>query len=82
VLKRVFMDGSYPSTARSKPRLPRDQVLQRQAFALVAARDVYHQPQVGADKVIAGLTVAVFNAVGEVFFLVGFKSGVSLISRR
>ena len=46
-----------------------DQVLQAQALAGVAAGDVYHQPQVGADHAVAGGQVAVADADGEVAFV-------------
>ena len=52
-----------------------DQVLQAQPLAGVAAGDVDHQPQVGPDHPVAGLAVAVLDAVGELLLLVGGEQG-------
>ena len=48
-----------------------DQVLQAQALAGVAAGDVHHQPQVGADHAVAGLDVAVADGDGQFVLVVG-----------
>ena len=42
-----------------------DQVLQAQALAGVAAGDVHHQAQIGADHAVAGLDVAVPMAMAS-----------------
>ena len=50
-----------------------DQVLQAQSLAGVAAGDVDDQAQVGPDHAIAGLAVAVLDAVGKLLFLLGVE---------
>ena len=54
-----------------------DQVLQAQALAGVAAGDVDDQAQVGADHLVAGLAVAVLDAVGQLLLLVGVEQRAS-----
>ena len=48
-----------------------DQVLQAQALAGVAAGDVDHQAQVGADHAVAGLGVALADGDGQFLLVVG-----------
>ena len=48
-----------------------DQVLQAQALAGVAAGDVDHQAQVGADHAVAGLDVALADGDGQFLLVVG-----------
>ena len=50
-----------------------DEVLQAQALAGVAAGDVDDQAQVGADHAVAGLAVAVLDAVGQLLLLLGVE---------
>ena len=59
-----------------------DQVLQAEALAGVAAGDVDHQPQVGADHAVAGAGVAVADGHGQLVLVSADRSEVSLISRR
>ena len=48
-----------------------DQVLQAQALAGIAAGDVDHQPQIGADHAVAGLGVAGADGHGQLVLVVG-----------
>ncbi len=50
-----------------------DQVLQAEALAGVAAGDVHHQAQVGAHHAVAGLAVAVLDAVGQLLLFLGIE---------
>jgi len=50
-----------------------DEILQAETLAGVAPRDVHDQPQVGADHAVAGFAVALFDAIGEAFFIVGVE---------
>ncbi len=52
-----------------------DQVLQAESLAGVAAGDVDHQPQVGADHAIAGLHVAAADGHGQFVLVVGREQG-------
>ena len=51
----------------------RDKVLQPQALAGVPAGDIDHQAQVGAHHAVAGLAVAVLDAVGQLLLLLGVE---------
>ena len=48
-----------------------DEVLQAQSLAGIAAGDIDHQAQVGADHAIAGLHVAAADGHGQVVLVVG-----------
>jgi hypothetical protein len=52
-----------------------DQILKTEPFAGVAARDVDDEPEVGANHLIPGRGVAVFDSVCELLLLVGGKQG-------
>ena len=46
-----------------------DQIQQRQAEVLIVAGDLDHQAQIGLDHLLAGLFVALFDAGGQLDFL-------------
>ena len=73
MLKRVFMDGSNPSTAQEAQVAFLNEVLQPEALAGVTAGDVDHQPEVGPHHVVARLGVALLDAVGELSFRLGVE---------
>ncbi len=52
-----------------------DEVLQAEALAGVAAGDVHHQPQVGADHLIARLDVAASDRAGQLLLVGGREQG-------
>ena len=48
-----------------------DQVFQAQALAQVSPRNVYHQPQIGLDHVLASVGISRGNPLGQLALLLG-----------